>query len=253
MRKTYIILLFIMVACMGCEWRLRADEHADGTQVTIERYDRMEHLYLSSGDFAALQQMKTNFPQQTRLLLEEVLRLGPVDDPDINVRFLLFFQDSTLQALLSDAEREYASVDDIEKELTESFGRLCEMLPSLSIPVIYMQIGSLDQSIVVGDSVLGISLDKYLGVDYPLYQKFSYSERQRQMMSRDYIVPDCLSFYLLSLYPARSVSERDSHMARIQHVVNKALDRRVFSSSIIDRMASEWQLKDGDYEKFLSE
>jgi hypothetical protein len=51
------------------------------------------------------------------------------------------------------------------------------MLPGIVVPRIYTQIGSLDQSIVVDDSILGISLDKYLGADHPVYLRYGYTEQ----------------------------------------------------------------------------
>jgi hypothetical protein len=70
----------------------------------------------------------------------------------------------------------------------------------LPVPQIYTQISALNQSVVVGDSILGISLDKYMGSDYPLYKKYYYAN-QRRTMSPEYIVPDCFTFYLLGQYP----------------------------------------------------
>lgn len=111
--------------------------------------------------------MNTDFPMETRTLLEDVLRIGEVNDPQINHKFLAFYQDSTLQTILSDAEAQYANMDDINKLLNSSFDRLKVYIPTLPIPQIYAQIGALDQSIVIGNQTIGISLDKYLGKDYP--------------------------------------------------------------------------------------
>ena len=91
-------------------------------------------------------------------------------------------------------------MNDLNKELQHSFERLQKEIPELIIPRVYAQIGALDESIVVGDSMIGISLDKYMGVNYPLYKKH-YTLQQRESMTRQNIIPDCLSFYLLSLYP----------------------------------------------------
>ena len=239
-KRWYLLALFTLVACIGCQWQMRPD--GTGGQedaVTIERFDQMEILYLTTGDFAALQQMKTSYPTETRALIEDVLRLGRVDEADINTRFLIFFQDSTLQSMMGDVEKQYRDVDDLNGQLTEAFRRLRSMLPDTEIPRIYTQIGSLDQSIVVGDGMLGISLDKYLGEDYPVYLRYGYSEGQRRMMTRQYIVPDCLCFYLLNRFPLPADSAtvadsialtrvRRSHMGRIQWVVNQLLDRPFF-------------------------
>ena len=83
----------IMLICIGCQWQLRPnDDDVDELKVNVERYDRIESLYLTTGDFSALQQMNTYFPQQTRMLIEDVLQLGKVNDSEINSKFLHFFQ-----------------------------------------------------------------------------------------------------------------------------------------------------------------
>ncbi|MCR5159216.1 MAG: gliding motility protein GldB [Prevotella sp.] len=243
MRKVYLVLLSLLVVCVGCQWQMTHTDAVEkrSDEVVIERFDRVERLYLTMADFAALQQLKTDYAVQTRTLLENVLQLGPVNDPDICTRWLVFFQDSTLQALLRDVEQQYADMDDLNKQLTGAFRRLARLFPDMEPPRVYAQVGSLDQSIVVTDSMLGISLDKYLGADYSAYLRYGYSERQRRMMTREYIVPDCLGFYLLSLFPlpqdADSTRARQRwHMMKIQYVVNQVIGQRVFSNDTISQI-----------------
>jgi len=229
----------MMVFCVGCEWQLKpntVDVAEEG--ITIDRYDRIESQYLSTGDLAALQQMNTAYPKQTRMLIEDMLLIGKVDDPDINTKFLHFFQDSTLQKMLVHVQEQYAEIDDINDDLSEAFNRLKEELPNMEIPHVYTQVGSFDQSVIVGDHSLGISLDKYLGADYPFYLE-NYTEDQRRMMVREMIVPDCLSFYILSLYPLPGDEEqiqqsRNLHMGRIQWVVNHVMKRKIFKNEYVD-------------------
>jgi len=228
-----------MLGCIGCEWQLRFDE----TEIAVERYDRVQSLYLTTSDFSALQQMNTEYPMQTRTLIEDVLRIGKVDDPQINTKFLRFYQDSTLQMLINEAEQQYANIDDINEDLNKAFQYLKGEIPGIEIPEIYAQIGSLDQSVIVGNGMIGICLDKYLGMEYELYLKpeYGYSLEQRKMMQRKYIVPDCVGFYLLSLYPMPfdkpiSQAERDIHIGRIQWVVNKAIGHEFFNSNYVQKV-----------------
>lgn len=237
MRNLYIVLALLMLVCIGCEWKLKSVEEPAEHGVTVERYDRVQSLYLTTGDYSALQQMNTVYPQQTRTLIEDVLKIGRVNDPMTNAKFLNFYQDTTLQMLIAEVEEQYASMEDIDQQLTESFARLKDMLPDIDPPAIYAQIGSLDQSIIVAGGLLGISLDKYLGKDYPLYlrEDYGYTEGQREMMTRRYIVPDCLGFYLLSLYPmprdtTLTQVDRDLHIGKIHWVVNHAMDEKVFNT-----------------------
>ena len=230
-----------MLGCIGCEWQLKSDEK--DSEIVVDRYDRIQSLYLTTGDYSALQQMNTAYPTQTRTLIEDVLRIGKVNEADINLKFLRFYQDSTLQMLVNEAEQQYANMDDINQELTSAFQYLLQYIPDMEVPVVYAQIGSLDQSVIVGNGQIGICLDQYLGTDYVLYQKedYGYSQEQKDMMQRQYIVPDCIGFYLLSLYPMpfdheMSQEDRDVHMAKIQWVVNHAMGRTVFNNALVNRV-----------------
>lgn len=238
MKHFSLLLLLMNLLLVSCELKLKPTA-TDGqtSDIKIERYDRLQSRYLTTGDFSALQEMNTEYPIETRTLIEKVLNLGSVEDYEINSKFLKFFQDSTLQLLIAEAEAEYMRMDDLEEEMTHAFKHLNKWFPDLKLPYVYAQIGALDQSIIVGENSIGISLDKYMGTDYPLYQKY-YSEEQRESMTRRHIVPEAMSFYLLSHYPLsdydfRSQNERDLHMGKIMWIVNKAVGRNVFNTKFV--------------------
>lgn len=238
MRNIYILLTVALLVFAACDMKLKPFDDGGEHRIEVCRYDRLESQYLTTGDFSALQQMNMDYPMETRTLIEDVLRLGEVNDPEISHKFLAFFQDSTLQAIVSDAESQYANMDDINTKLDNAFMKLKEHIPDMPLPNVYSQIGALDQSIVVGNQSIGISLDKYLGKDYPLYKKY-YLPSQRETMTREHIVPDCLSFYLLGLYPmhdfeGRTQLERDVHMGKIMWVCNAVLGHRFFKSQYVD-------------------
>lgn len=250
LRKIYYILI-LCVLCSSCGFKLKSnDDDDDPSNMKVERYDRLESRYVVTGDFSALQQMNTEYPIETRTLVEKILRIGDVSDHDISERFLRFYQDSTLQSLVSDVELEYANMDDISDGLRNTFTKLKKWIPDLPLPHVYTQIGALDQSIVVGDRTIGISLDKYMGAKYPIYKKFGYSNEQLELMNRSYIVPDCTLFYLLSLYPmknfdTRSQLEKDLHMGKLMWVTNKAIGTELFRTDYV-RMVSAYMRKHGD-------
>jgi hypothetical protein len=240
LKRNVAVLSFVTVLLASCDFKLRAVDffNTEETPIEIERYDRLQSRYLTTGDFSALQQMETDYPMETRALIENVLRLGVMDDPDINKKFLSYFQDSTLQVLISDIQAEYANIDDLNEQLNNCFNKLQKEVPTLVIPRFYTQIGSLDESIILGDDMIGISLDKYMGAGYPLYKKH-YTLSQRQSMNRKNIAPDCMVFYLLSQYPlenydSRSQQERDFHMGKMMWVCNRVMGNQFFQMKFIN-------------------
>lgn len=240
MKKLFSILLLTLVICVGCQMKFQADDEGNEPLVKVERYDRLEYRYLTTADYSALQEMNTEYPMETRTLIEDILQLGDATDPDINSKFVNFYQDTRLQSLITDAETKYADMDSLNAQFNNVFTRLKKMLPDMKIPRIYAQLTALDQSVVVGDQTIGISLDKYLGADYVGYKAY-YPPEQRKVMSSEYIVPDCVVFYLMSQYPlrgfgSRSQAERDAQLARIQWVANQAMNANFFKGKSIDRV-----------------
>ena len=242
MKSLYYIIsctiLFLFVSC-GLKLKQNDDRNAN-ERIEVRRYDLTETRYLTTGDFAALQQLNTDYPRETRILIEDILQLGEISDPEINSKFLNYYQDSILQRIISDVELQYADMDDVNKQLTKSFRKLKKLIPDMKMPYVYSQIGALNQSIIVVDSSIGIFLDKYLGADYPLYRKF-YTQEQRKYMSREYIVSDCMSFYLLSLYPYKLLKDnsrksREIHTSKIMWAVNTAVGRKLFDTKYVNKI-----------------
>lgn len=241
MKKLYFAYLLMVLAFVACDFAMPRVLSADASDsIFIRRYDRIESRYLSTGDFAALQEMNTQYPTETRALIEDILRLGVVSDPNINAELLNYFRDTTLQIVLRDVQAEFADISDLEKDLRKAFMKIRKELPQAEIPEFYTQVASFDQSIVVDNNKIGISLDKYLGKDYPLYSRF-YDKHQRETMSREYIVSDCVVFYLISRYglkdfDSRTQLEKDARIAIISWIADKVVGKSMYTKNGTDKV-----------------
>lgn len=169
-------------------------------EVVIDRFDRVLDEYVSLNSYTALNRLNTQYPLQTKLLIEDVLEIGRVNEPDVEQRLRYFYLDSTVQVILDEVHRQYADMSDIENSFQQVFEYLKKRDPEFRVPHIYTQISCLKQSVVVGDTLIGISLDKYLGTNFPLYQEY-YSAEQRAQMTRYNIVTDAISAYLQYCQP----------------------------------------------------
>lgn len=157
MRKIIFILVVCLVALSSCQWDGKSGNTAD-VDVRVARYDRLQYEYVTMNSFSALQKMNTDYPQVTKLLIEDVLAIGEVDDMKINDRMLEYYSDSTLLTLMHDAEEKFKDLGWVEEKLTKGFKRLKKEVPTLFVPHFYAQIAALNQSVVVGDSILGLVL-----------------------------------------------------------------------------------------------
>ena len=87
----YIVILAIVLLSSACEFKFKPNEEGEAVPLSVQRYDRLESRYLTTGDFSALQQMNTDYPIETRTLIEKMLQLGTITDANISNRFLMFY------------------------------------------------------------------------------------------------------------------------------------------------------------------
>lgn len=245
MIRRFIFILISLVALSSCQWSGGKSNNSTDLDIKIDRYDRLQFEYVTMNNPSALQKMNTDFPQATKILIEDVLAIGEVIDSKINDRILEYYSDSTLLVLMQDAEEKFKDMGWIEKKLNKGFKQLKKELPGLPIPRFYSQISALNQSVVVGDSIVGFSLDKYMGADYPLYKRFYY-DYQCRSMEPERIVPDCFTFYLLSEYqlpwaPGRTLLDMIMHRGKINWVVAHVLGYDSFEKEMgYDEKEAAW-------------
>lgn len=201
--------------------------HGERPPFGIVRYDRVVEDFLVTGNFAGWLRMTTDFPRETQVLVEGVLQLGHVEDEGIDDSLRAYYRDPTLVRVRFDVAKKFGNMRPYEKELGEVFAKLERELPDFVTPKVYTQISAFNQSIVVGDSLIGISLDKYMGADYAYYRRYFY-ENQRVTMTPERMVQDCLVFYLNQLYPSGGLKSKQlelggsmMHQGKIYWVIAK--------------------------------
>ncbi len=221
-------LSLVAVLFAACGWNTRHSVEKKEGEISILRYDKLLGEYVRSNSFSALRKLMMDYPQPTKILIEDILNIGRVEDDTILQRLQHFYSDTTLVRLTNDVEAKFPNLDEVEKDLEKGFQKLKKEVPDTKIPFIYAQISAFNESIIVVDTLLGISLDKYMGEDYPLYKRFYY-DYQCRSMNTDRIVPDCFVFYLLSRYEMNyseslCLQKLMIHYGKIHYVVQQLLD-----------------------------
>lgn len=214
-----------------------------GSTIKIVRFDKVVDDFVRTGNVSFSQRLSTDYPTETRILVENMLHLGSIADVHIYDDLRIYFSDSNLVRLSADVRNRFASMARYEERLNKAYGRLKKELPELEKPYVYTQVSAFNQSIVVNDTVVGISLDKYMGCDYPLYAK-SYTPVQRATMHPDRIVPDLLLFYLMAQFPPRVKPENLLHamiqIGKIQWIVAQAMNTSVENVSGFPAASIKW-------------
>lgn len=203
----YRVVILLLLSCLvaSCEQVAGWFDGSNEETFAIERYDRLQNELGVTGNFSTIQRMNTEFPKQTEILVEDVLEIGSVTDPNLKERLENCLGDTAMLILMADGERKFGDMNSLNSEFKSALQRMAKELPLLPQPRVYAQFSGLNESVIVSDSLVGFSLDKYMGTDYPLYKKYFY-DNQIATMVPERIVSDCVFFYLRANYPLPETS-----------------------------------------------
>lgn len=225
MRLILICILSLVFA--GCNGQTTDSiNYIAPTPVHINRFDKELYRLIDSSDTTLQLELTERYPEMLEILGKGILNLQNLQVPGFFEKTRSYYAEPTLKGLYHDAIIQYGSVEDIERALGNGFAYLQRHFPTMQIPAVYMHVSGLNQNVLVGDSLLSLSIDKYMGEDYPLYQDFFYDQQLRKMR-RKLVAPDYLAGWIMSEYPFEGkenvLLERMVYEGKIKYLVANAL------------------------------
>jgi hypothetical protein len=220
-----VTALFISVSCN----RLSSNSDESSGLLTINRFDSALYNWVDTDTPEALAILTSKYAKLLSALDRTLFEEPSTDTAVFYDRLINYYSEPTLKSLFHDAIT-YFSVDStttqtIQKELTEGLERLSDLSLTRQLPAIYFHVSGLRQNIIIADSLLSCSIDKYLGSGYPLYNDYLRSY-QRSGMIAERVVPDCLSAWLRAEHSFSGneyvLAERMLYEGKILYVLSRS-------------------------------
>lgn len=227
MIRTIILTALFAAATCSCKGQgINTNTITDATPMTVHRFDSVLYTLVTSGDTTLRSRLLCTYPEMTEILGKGVLNMQSPHQSGFFDKIEGYYSEPTLLRLYADALQKYSDIEEIEQSLGNAFAWMHEQFPAMQIPAVYMHVSGLSQNILAGDSLLSLSIDKYMGSDYPLYHDFFYDYQLRRM-EPSMIVPDYVSGWLMSEYPFAGrenvLLDMMVHAGKIKYVVLAAL------------------------------
>lgn len=234
------LLSLSLTSCIGQQV---AESYVQISPVQIHRFDKALYQLITSTDTALEAELVREYPQMLDILGKGVLNLRSLDTEGFFSKLRAYYGEPTLNKLYQDALHYYEDIDEIEEKLSAAFTFLRNELPDFPIPAIYMHVSGLNQNVLVGDSLLSLSIDKYLGAGYPLYQDYFYAP-QRIHMTSQHVVPDYLIGWLMAEFPfegnERVLLDRMVYEGKLRYVVCRALNQPLSAPMLFIPEVEHW-------------
>ncbi len=226
--KTLILCwtLIHLTVCNGCG--MLSGKETSYEPVPIRRFDKDLYQLILVDSPERQQVLAHTYPRMFRVLGLSLFNEQETQSDEFFDRLVNYYSEPNLNKLYRDALAKYETVERIESDLGRAFGYMREQFPEKHTPVVYMHVSGLYQNVLVDDSLLSISIDKYLGADYPLYRDY-FDAYRRRGMTPDYVVPDYLTAWLMSEYPFSGndnvLLDRMIYEGKIKYVVHQAFSQ----------------------------
>lgn len=121
-----------------------------------------------------------------------VINIGEFGDSIWKEGLLRFCTDKQNNEVYNSTMEVYPEIQNIEDGLSKAFRHFRYYFPKKTVPGIFTCITGFNRSIILGDSVLAIGLDRYLGSGSKYYPELQIYKYQAAKMSPLNIVPDCM-------------------------------------------------------------
>ena len=220
-------LLGLLMVVSGCNSQpANIQFPQDSLPIRIQRFDEALLHLIETNDTSLEKDLLASYPAMLDISGKGILNLQSPAVPGFFDRIINYYSEPTLKKLYEDAVSYYKEVSDIEEQLGRGFAFLKANFPTMPIPAIYMHVSGFSQNVLAGDSLLSLSIDRYLGTDYPLYLQF-FQDYQRIKMQRILVASDYLTGWLMSEFPFTGnenvLLERMVYEGKIKYIVSLAL------------------------------
>ncbi len=131
---------------------------------------------------------------------EGVLQIGHPEADNYQYAVAQFISNENMKVLYEDSQAEFEDVSELENDLNKAFSYFHYHFPDSTIPEVVFMISALNYPVVATRSTLGISLDMFLGADYPVYPMVGLPKYMYVNMRPDQAVPQAMKGWVQSMY-----------------------------------------------------
>ena len=202
MRKIFFVLLSAVLLLTSCH-RNRFDINVSKVKLNLRivRFDR-EFCNISPDSVYSYLPRWQKYGYFWQVYSQQLLGLGNPNEITFVQRLDAFFDYCRKYHIYRDVQRAFPPGDKfLSRSLTDAFKHYKYYFPDRTIPTVYTSITGFNVSVYTAEDFVGLSLEKYLGKDYPLYANLGFELYKRRRMIKPMIPVDVMRAWAVSEFP----------------------------------------------------
>ncbi|MDA3854590.1 MAG: hypothetical protein PF444_10190 [Bacteroidales bacterium] len=195
----FALLLLLMSSCQNDSY-LKGKEDKN-INITFHRFEQELNTLNEKNVENEKYLLQHKYGEFFNMYNKGVVRLGDPTSPNYNANLIHFINDSIYKTVYDSVHYYFPSMKVEETKLTAAFRNYNRMFPERQIPQCYTHISGFNTPIVVGDSILSISLENYLGAEHVFYKKLGTYTYLLPRKNRENLATDAMRGWLVSEFP----------------------------------------------------
>ena len=192
MNRILILLVTIITvtfsSCRQNHYRVKLKQR---TSVEVKRFE-MDILGVDpAAIIPSLEVLEEKYGEFLRLF-GYVINIGEPGSAGWADKLVLFSGDRTNREVYRSVMDIFSSVSWLEERLSSAWSHYLHHFPDSVVPEVFTCITGFNNSIIVGNNILGISLDRYLGSESRYYSMLGVYNYERRFMIPEKIPSDCM-------------------------------------------------------------
>lgn len=195
MQKNSLLILLILLATFLSSCKEKRKTPDIGNIRVDLKVLRFEHDLFDT-DFEKIADSISFFKKKYGEFFEifnyKIIKIGSYQNPAYPELLKSFVTDYNINQVRKSVNISFKNIDTIKMKLIDAFKYFRFYFPHQPMPIIITYISGFNQSIVTSDTILGISLDKYLGSKCEFYRRLGLPYYMHYNMNKDRIPVDCI-------------------------------------------------------------
>jgi len=198
-----ICLVFFLHLFTGCKGQVEKDNievipvAVSEPALSIERFDKNFHVYLENPTPDNLKFLQEKYKDFLPAFGRVTINNSDSFKPEFYQRLQRYFSNDMLSKIYDDALNAFVDVTSYERELYKVNNYIADNFKGRQLPALYMHVSGFKENVMVLDGIISLSVDRYLGTEYPGYLQF-FESYERIQMQPSMIVRDYVRAWLLS-------------------------------------------------------
>ncbi|MDY6801058.1 MAG: hypothetical protein SVU94_07515 [Bacteroidota bacterium] len=199
-KRGLFLVVILLLIFTGCSEKNKFDVDIDDIELEIEvkRLDKELFELEPSKLEEHIPDLIKKYEEFLELYSRNVVNIGSPYSKAYPDYLAGFITDYTMFQVHEKVMEKFPTVDFIEEALTQAFKYYKYYFPDRLVPAVYTFQGGFNQSIVVGDSILAIGIDKYLGTDVDFYDRLGISKYLQRNMIPEKIPTDAMRAWAMT-------------------------------------------------------